>query len=36
MILLDSVRKRYPNGQLAVTDLSLDVRDGETCALLGP
>src|ERR1700694_3495406 len=36
MIRLDSVSKRYPNGQLAVTGLSLDVLDGETCVLLGP
>src|ERR1700730_7934377 len=36
MIRLDSVSKRYPNGRLAVTGLSLDVLDGETCVLLGP
>jgi osmoprotectant transport system ATP-binding protein len=36
MIRLDSVSKRYPNGPLAVTDLSLDIPDGDTCILLGP
>ncbi len=36
MIRLDSVSKRYPNGQLAVTDLSLDIPSDETCILIGP
>ncbi len=36
MIRLDHVTKRYPNGQLAVNDLSLDVDDGELCVLVGP
>jgi osmoprotectant transport system ATP-binding protein len=36
MIRLDSVSKRYPNGPLAVTDLSVDIPDGDTCILLGP
>ncbi len=36
MIRLESVSKRYPNGQLAVRDLDLDVPAGETCVLLGP
>ncbi len=36
MIRLDSVTKRYPNGQLAVNGLSLEVADGETCILIGP
>jgi osmoprotectant transport system ATP-binding protein len=36
MIRLDSVSKRYPNGQLAVTELTLEIPTGETCILLGP
>ncbi|HEY7134375.1 MAG TPA: ATP-binding cassette domain-containing protein [Acidimicrobiia bacterium] len=36
MIRLESVSKRYANGQLAVTDLSLEVPEGETCILIGP
>lgn len=28
--------KRYPNGQVAVRELSLDVPDGEICVLVGP
>jgi osmoprotectant transport system ATP-binding protein len=36
MIRLESVSKRYRNGQLAVTDLSLEVPEGETCILIGP
>jgi osmoprotectant transport system ATP-binding protein len=36
MIRLESVSKRYPNGQLAVTELTLEIPTGETCILLGP
>jgi len=36
MIRLDAISKRYPNGQLAVRDLSLDVPEGEICVLVGP
>ena len=36
MILLENVSKRYPNGQLAVDDLSLEVPEGEICVLVGP
>ena len=36
MIRLDAISKRYPNGQLAVRSLSLDVPDGEICVLVGP
>ncbi len=36
MIRLDAVSKRYPNGQLAVAGLSLDVAAGEICVLVGP
>ena len=36
MIRLDAVSKRYPNGQLAVQELSLDVAAGEICVLVGP
>ena len=36
MLTLDRVSKRYPNGQVAVHDLSLTVGDGETCILVGP
>ncbi len=36
MLTLDRVSKRYPNGQVAVHELSLTVRDGETCVLVGP
>jgi osmoprotectant transport system ATP-binding protein len=35
-INLDRVRKEYPDGTVAVTELSLDVRDGELVALIGP
>ncbi|RAY11632.1 ABC transporter ATP-binding protein [Actinomadura craniellae] len=35
-ILLDAVSKVYPNGQLAVDDLSLEIADGEFFVLLGP
>jgi osmoprotectant transport system ATP-binding protein len=36
MLALERVSKRYPNGQVAVRELSLEVRDGETCCLVGP
>jgi osmoprotectant transport system ATP-binding protein len=36
VIRVDHVTKRYPNGQLAVNDLSLEVDDGELCVLVGP
>src|SRR6187549_615707 len=36
MIRLEHVSKRYPNGQLAVGDLSLDIGEGEICVLVGP
>ncbi len=36
MIRLESVSKQYPNGQLAVRELSLDVPEGEICVLVGP
>src|ERR1051326_5297572 len=36
VLALDRVSKRYPNGQVAVGDLSLEVGDGETCVLVGP
>jgi osmoprotectant transport system ATP-binding protein len=36
MITLDAVSKRYPNGQLAVDGLSLDVAEGDVCVLVGP
>ena len=36
MIELRGVTKRYPNGTVAVDDLSLDVGAGEVCVLVGP
>ena len=36
MIRLEGVTKRYPNGQLAVDALDLDVPEGELCVLVGP
>jgi osmoprotectant transport system ATP-binding protein len=36
MIRLDSVSKRFPNGQIAVHALSLEIPTGETCVLVGP
>jgi osmoprotectant transport system ATP-binding protein len=36
MIRLDAVSKRYPDGTVAVHDLSLEVGDGEVCVLVGP
>ena len=36
MIRLESVTKRFPNGQVAVDDLSIQVDQGEVCVLVGP
>ena len=36
MIRLEAITKRYPDGTIAVSDLSLDVADGEVCVLVGP
>jgi osmoprotectant transport system ATP-binding protein len=36
VIRLEEVSKRYPNGTVAVHELSLDVDDGEICVLVGP
>jgi osmoprotectant transport system ATP-binding protein len=36
MIRLDSVSKRFQNGQAAVHALSLEIPTGETCVLVGP
>ena len=35
-VTLDGVNKIYPNGFQAVTDLSLDIEDGEFLVLVGP
>ncbi len=36
MIRLESITKRFPDGQVAVDALSLEVPDGEVCMLVGP
>jgi osmoprotectant transport system ATP-binding protein len=36
LIRLESVTKQFPNGHVAVTDLSLFVPEGEVCVLVGP
>jgi osmoprotectant transport system ATP-binding protein len=36
LIQLESVRKQYPNGTVAVHELTLDVPDGEVAVLVGP
>jgi osmoprotectant transport system ATP-binding protein len=36
MIRLDFVSKRFPNGQVAVDALTLEIPAGETCVLVGP
>jgi osmoprotectant transport system ATP-binding protein len=36
MIRLDAISKQYPNGQVAVRELSLDLPPGEVCVLVGP
>jgi len=35
-VTLEGITKRYPNGFQAVTDLDLDIRDGEFLVLVGP
>ncbi len=35
-ISLDEVTKVYPNGVVAIDNLSLDIREGEFCVLVGP
>ena len=36
VIRLESVRKQYPGGLVAVEDLTLEVPSGEVCVLVGP
>jgi osmoprotectant transport system ATP-binding protein len=36
MIRLESVSKRFPNGTVAVHDLTIEVPEGEICVLVGP
>lgn len=36
MISLQDVAKRYPDGTVAVNDLTLEVEQGQICALVGP
>ena len=36
MLRLDGVAKRFPSGVTAVTDVSLDIAEGDFLALLGP
>jgi osmoprotectant transport system ATP-binding protein len=36
VIRLDRVTKRFPNGHVAVNELSLEVGAGEVCVLVGP
>jgi osmoprotectant transport system ATP-binding protein len=36
MIRLDQVSKHYPNGTVAVGELSLDIPEGQICVLVGP
>jgi len=36
VIRLDAVTKRFPNGNVAVHELTLDVPEGEVCVLVGP
>jgi ABC-type sugar transport system ATPase subunit len=35
-VMLDDVTKVYPNGYQAVTDVSLDIADGEILVMVGP
>ena len=35
-VTLDRITKVYPNGCQAVTDLSLELEDGEFMVLVGP
>jgi osmoprotectant transport system ATP-binding protein len=36
MIRLEAIGKQYPNGQVAVRELSLDIPAGDVCVLVGP
>ena len=36
MIRLDAVTKQFPNGNVAVRELTLEVPEGEVCVLVGP
>ncbi|MGI9023159.1 MAG: ABC transporter ATP-binding protein [Acidimicrobiales bacterium] len=36
MIRLESLSKRFPNGQVAVERLDLEIDDGHVCVLVGP
>ena len=36
MITLERVSKRYPDGYVAVDELTLEMPSGETCVLVGP
>jgi osmoprotectant transport system ATP-binding protein len=36
MLRLEAVSKRYPNGNVAVAGLTLEIGDGEVCVLVGP
>jgi osmoprotectant transport system ATP-binding protein len=36
VIRLENVSKGFPGGSNAVSDLSLDIPDGQTCVLIGP
>ncbi|MGH7861097.1 MAG: ABC transporter ATP-binding protein [Candidatus Dormibacteraceae bacterium] len=36
MLTLDGVTKRWAQGQVAVNELSLEIKSGETCVLVGP
>ena len=35
-IILDHITKRFPDGAVAVDDISLDIADGEFIILVGP
>ncbi|MYJ47201.1 MAG: ATP-binding cassette domain-containing protein, partial [Acidimicrobiales bacterium] len=35
-VTLDRLTKKYPNGFVAVTDLNIDIADGEFLVLVGP
>jgi phosphonate transport system ATP-binding protein len=36
MLRLDSLTKRYPTGDLALSDVSLEIPKGQVMALIGP